>query len=105
MWERFKFWMMGYKDCAGCCLGCSFFEECKADVFSEMNEQEAYERDVCIDAIIKERMPDRYNKTAQSFWWIILLEFVIIKLCVKRDLHGLLKEFLQELKKLRRVNG
>ncbi len=64
MWERFKFWMMGYKDCAGCCLGCSFFEECKADVFSEMNEQEAYERDVCIDAIIKERMPDRYNKTA-----------------------------------------
>lgn len=56
MWERFKFWFMGYKDCQGCCLGCSFFEECKADVMTEAAEREAYERDVCIDSIIKERM-------------------------------------------------
>lgn len=64
MWERFKFWIMGYKDCEGCCLGCSFFEECKADVLCEIEdresyEREAYERDVLIDAIIKERMPHR----------------------------------------------
>lgn len=59
MWERFKFWMMGYKDCTGCCLGCSFFEECKSDVVYEKDAQEAYERDLLIDAIIKERMPER----------------------------------------------
>lgn len=68
MWERLKFWMMGYKNCAGCCLGCSFFEQCKADVFQAQYEQEAYERDLLIDEIIKQRMPvrrnERYRKTA-----------------------------------------
>ena len=69
MWERFKFWMMGYKDCAGCCLGCSFYEECRADVLAEKSgteeyAREAYERDLVIDAIIKERMPRHYRKTA-----------------------------------------
>lgn len=69
MWERFKFWMMGYKDCPGCCLGCSFFEECKADVMgaaekSEVYAREAYERDLVIEAIIREHIPDRYRKTA-----------------------------------------
>ena len=59
MWERFKFWMMGYKDCAGCCLGCSFFEECKSDVIYERDAREAYERDLLIDTIIKERMPKK----------------------------------------------
>ena len=62
MWERFKFWMMGYKDCAGCCLGCSFFEECKADVMSEAAEREAYERDVLIDTIIQERMVNQCDR-------------------------------------------
>jgi len=69
MWERFKFWMMGYKDCEGCCLGCSFFEDCKEDVMLEMSAREAYERDILIDTIIKERMPERvparyHRKTA-----------------------------------------
>ncbi len=62
MWERFKFWFMGYKDCEGCCLGCSFFEECKSDVIYERDEREAYERDVLIDTIIKERKPDRTSE-------------------------------------------
>ena len=64
MWERLKFWFMGYKDCEGCCLGCSFFEECKSEVIYERDVKEAYERDVLIDTIIKERMPDRYRKSA-----------------------------------------
>ena len=68
MWERFKFWIMGYKDCAGCCLGCSYFEDCKADVFDEELVQEAYERDLLIETIINERIPERrqggYRKTA-----------------------------------------
>ena len=64
MWERLKFWFMGYKDCEGCCLGCSFFEECKPEVVYERDVKEAYERDVLIDTIIKERMPDRYRKSA-----------------------------------------
>lgn len=64
MWERFKFWMMGYKDCAGCCLGCSFFEDCKADVVSEIDEREAFERDVLIETIIKERIPEQRRRTA-----------------------------------------
>ena len=62
MWERFKFWFMGYKDCQGCCLGCSFFEECKADVMSEAAEREAYERDVLIDTIIQERMVNQCDR-------------------------------------------
>ena len=64
MWERLKFWFMGYKDCEGCCLGCSFFEECKSEVVYERDVKEACERDVLIDTIIKERMPDRYRKSA-----------------------------------------
>ena len=67
MWERFKFWMMGYKDCGVCCLGCSFFEDCREDVFGEVSaryEQEAFERDILIEEIIKERMPQHYRKTA-----------------------------------------
>ena len=64
MWERFKFWMLGYKDCAGCCLGCSFFDECKSDAVYETDVQEAYERDMLIAEIIKERMPERYQKSA-----------------------------------------
>jgi len=59
MWERFKFWMMGYKDCAGCCLGCSFYGECKSDIVYEQDMQEAYERDLLIDTIIKERMLEK----------------------------------------------
>ena len=67
MWERFKFWMSGQKDCAGCCLGCSYYEECKADVMEEATEiemQEAYERDLVIDAIIRERMKGHSRKTS-----------------------------------------
>ncbi|MBR6402516.1 MAG: hypothetical protein IKS48_03955 [Eubacterium sp.] len=72
MWERLKFWMMGYKDCAGCCLGCSFFDECREDVFGvvdaisaqerEMYEREAYERDLVIESIMRKRMPERYQR-------------------------------------------
>ncbi len=64
MWERFKFWMRGYKDCAGCCLGCSYFEQCRSDVFSEDEEREAYERDLAIEAIISERMPECCRRSA-----------------------------------------
>ena len=64
MWERLKFWFMGYKDCEGCCLGCSFFEECKSEVVYERDVKDDYERDVLIDTINKERMPDRYRKSA-----------------------------------------
>ena len=64
MWERFKFWMRGYKDCAGCCLGCSYFEQCRSDVFSEDEEREAYERDLAIEAIISERMPESCRRSA-----------------------------------------
>ena len=64
MLERLKFWMMGQKDCAGCCLGCSYFEECRADVYSEMDEREAYERDVRVETILRERMPEHYKKSA-----------------------------------------
>ena len=67
MWERFKFWMSGQKDCGGCCLGCSYFDECKADICEEASEvemQEVYERDMVIEAIIKERMPEKYRKSA-----------------------------------------
>ena len=68
MWERFKFWIRGYKDCAGCCLGCSFFEECKADVFSEEDEREAYERDVMIETIISERIPEHRRRKSAQFY-------------------------------------
>ena len=64
MWERFKFWMSGQKDCNGCCLGCSFFEDCKSNVVYERDLKEAYEREVVIEAIIKERIPERYQKSA-----------------------------------------
>lgn len=64
MWERLKFWFMGYKDCEGCCLGCSFFDECRSEVVYERDVREAYERDVLIETIIKERIPDRYRKSA-----------------------------------------
>jgi len=64
MWERLKFWFMGYKDCEGCCLGCSFFDECRSEVVYERDVREAYERDVLIETIIKERMPNRYRKSA-----------------------------------------
>ena len=67
MWERIKFWLMGYKDCAGCCLGCSYFDQCKADVFSSVTEtelQEAYERDLVIESIINERRTHSYKKSA-----------------------------------------
>ena len=59
MWEKFKFWILGNKDCAGCCLGCSFYEECSSEVLYEKDSREAYERDVLIDTIIKERMKER----------------------------------------------
>ena len=64
MWERFKFWISGQKDCLGCCLGCSYYEMCKADTVSETDEQEAFERDVLIETIIRERIPERYRKSA-----------------------------------------
>ena len=64
MWERFKFWLMGYKDCEGCCLGCSLFEECKSDVVSEQDEREAFKRDLLIETIIKERVPSGFRKSA-----------------------------------------
>ena len=64
MLERFKFWMRGYKDCAGCCLGCSYFEQCRSDVFSEDEEREAYERDLAIETIISERMPESCRRSA-----------------------------------------
>ena len=64
MWERFKFWMSGQKDCAGCCLRCSYYEECKSDVVNEKDKREAFERDVLIETIIRERMPERYKKSA-----------------------------------------
>ena len=35
MWNRIKFWLMGNKDCEGCCLGCSFYEGCSEDVLYE----------------------------------------------------------------------
>ena len=59
MWERLKYWLSGSKDCGACCLGCSYFEECRSDVVYESDEKEAYERDLLIDSIIKERIPDR----------------------------------------------
>ena len=61
MWDRLKFWMMGSKDCTGCCLCCSHFKECSKEVFSEMSEREAYERDVCIEDMVKERVIYNYR--------------------------------------------
>ena len=75
MWERFKFWFMGYKDCEGCCLGCSFFEECKSDVVSEQDEREAFERDLLIETIIKERVPGGFRKSAQLFTLICMNDY------------------------------
>ena len=62
MWERIKFWMRDRKDCAGCCLGCSYYEECRKDIILEIDEQEAYERDLTheeiVDEIIKQKQYD-----------------------------------------------
>ena len=69
LFERMKFWMKGEKDCSGCCLGCSFFRECKSDVIYERDMREAYERDIQVDAVIRERLPEQaigryHRKTA-----------------------------------------
>ena len=64
MWERLKFWMKDRKDCAGCCLGCSYYEECRLDIETEDIEQEAYERDLGFDEVIMEKVPCVYKKTA-----------------------------------------
>lgn len=61
MWERIKFWLSGSKDCAGCCIGCSFFEDCRSEVIYERDVKEAYERDLMIETIIRERMPERVH--------------------------------------------
>jgi len=68
MWERIKFWMRDRKDCAGCCLRCSYYEECRKDIILEIDEQEAYERDLTheeiVDEIIEEKKHCIYEKTA-----------------------------------------
>ncbi|MCR5543515.1 MAG: hypothetical protein K6F55_05140 [Eubacterium sp.] len=64
MWERIKFWIKGYKGCEGCCLGCANFETCHAEAVTEIDEREAYERDLEIEAIINDRMQDGYLRTA-----------------------------------------
>ena len=64
MWERFKFWFMGYKECSGCCLGCSYFDQCKAEVLKQWNDEEAYERDITVEEFIEERLPEHHPKSA-----------------------------------------
>ena len=64
MWERFVFWFMGYGNCAGCCLGCSYFDECKAKVYEYEDEYEDDEREVIIDNIIRKRLPEHHKKSA-----------------------------------------
>lgn len=64
MWERFKFWFMGYKECSGCCLGCSQFNQCKAEVLKQWDAEEAYERDITEDEFIEEKLPEYHRISA-----------------------------------------
>ena len=56
MLERIKFWLMGSMECKGCCLGCANFETCHAEAVTEMDEREAYERDLEIETFINDRV-------------------------------------------------
>ena len=64
MWERIKFWIIGHKGCEGCCLGCANYEACRAEAVTEIDEREAYERDLEIEAFVNDRMQNGYLRTA-----------------------------------------
>lgn len=39
MFKRLKFWMTANVDCDGCCLGCSYFEDCRALYIEEQRAE------------------------------------------------------------------
>ena len=38
MFEKIKFWMISDKNCNGCCILCSHYEECRNDVMGDDKE-------------------------------------------------------------------